>query len=882
MTLRAKTLVIIGVTTFSLVLILYVTSQTILLGSFGRLEKQLAGQDIERAMGALSNEIAVLDLVAHNWAARDDTYTFVQSPSDEYIRSNLVDEAFVGERINLILFINDDDQVVFGRAYDMHHERQMSAPESLRAHLTRNAPLLQHDDVKSTVAGIVLLPEGPLLVASRPILTSAQAGPIRGTLIVGRYLDAVEIERLAEATHLSLALRRYDDAQMPRDFEVARSFFIDSGSKGTSIFVQALGIESIAGYGVLENIYGDPCLILRAGTPREIYNQGRISALYFISALVAVSLIFGLMTLLLLEIVILSRLTRLDADVSRIGMSGDPSTRVSVTGKDELSSLAGTINEMLTALEQSQSELRESAQRFHDVACTTGDWIWEMDAEGRYTYVSPVVEQVLGYTSAEVVGRHYGDFFHPDERERLVAQIQEALRERRAIVRLPSPSIHKGGDRVILETSGLPLTDAEGNLLGYRGAHRDVTAERRLRERLDTVYTLGRELVLSANEQQVTEVVMDAARLMSRCQLCDLWLVNEEEETLVRRAVKATEQVRAGDVAALPLGSERGVVVAVARTGEPIYLPDVREDPRYIDAGVRGHSEFCVPLKVGTRVIGVLNAESTELDAFDLEEQQLFLTLADQASLAIENARLYEQMRLGRDRLQALSRRLVEVQEAERRHLARELHDEIGQLLTGLKLNLEMSKRLPADAVKTSLDQAQELVNGLVTEVRDLSLDLRPTMLDDLGLLPALLWHFERYTLRTNVRVHLKHTGLERRRFAPEVETAAYRVAQEALTNVARYAGVSEVTVRLWADQDTLGVQIEDQGTGFDPKIALNAGATGGLSGMHERVALLGGQLAIELASEGGTCLTAEFPLAASPGASILQDEQDLQDKAIE
>jgi signal transduction histidine kinase len=133
-------------------------------------------------------------------------------------------------------------------------------------------------------------------------------------------------------------------------------------------------------------------------------------------------------------------------------------------------------------------------------------------------------------------------------------------------------------------------------------------------------------------------------------------------------------------------------------------------------------------------------------------------------------------------------------------------------------------------------------------------------MLDDLGLLPALLWHIERYTAQTGVQVVFKHTGMERH-FASELETAAYRTVQEALTNVARHARVSEVTVRLWADQHTLGVQVDDQGIGFDPAAALAVSTTGGLVGMRERVALLGGQLAVESAPGSGTRLTAEFTL---------------------
>ncbi|HEV7474796.1 MAG TPA: sensor histidine kinase [Pyrinomonadaceae bacterium] len=207
----------------------------------------------------------------------------------------------------------------------------------------------------------------------------------------------------------------------------------------------------------------------------------------------------------------------------------------------------------------------------------------------------------------------------------------------------------------------------------------------------------------------------------------------------------------------------------------------------------------------------------------------------------------------------------MEVQETERRNIALELHDEIGQVLTGLKLTLEMGARLPAEEVGNGLAEARVLVNELMARVRKLSLDLRPAMLDDLGLLPALLWHFEHYTAQTQVRVNFKHSGLEKRRFGQEVETAAYRMVQEALTNVARHAGVPEVTVRLSTHPRTLLIEIEDRGGGFDLESVLSAGETSGLAGMRERAVLLGGSLNIESHPDSGTRVTAELSIADSP-----------------
>ena len=225
-----------------------------------------------------------------------------------------------------------------------------------------------------------------------------------------------------------------------------------------------------------------------------------------------------------------------------------------------------------------------------------------------------------------------------------------------------------------------------------------------------------------------------------------------------------------------------------------------------------------------------------------------------------EQQRLFEEVKAGRERLQILSHRLVEVQEAERRHIARELHDEVGQLLTGLKLTLEMSTSFPNDKIEASLNEAQSLVNELIARARELSLELRPAMLDDLGLLPTLLWHFERYSNQTKIQVIFSHSGLDRR-FAPALETAAYRIVQEALTNVARYAGVGQVMVQLWITENELNILIEDQGRGFDLETVQASGSSSGLSGMYERAALLGGQVGVITNPEVGTKITATLPL---------------------
>jgi PAS domain S-box-containing protein len=218
-------------------------------------------------------------------------------------------------------------------------------------------------------------------------------------------------------------------------------------------------------------------------------------------------------------------------------------------------------------------------------------------------------------------------------------------------------------------------------------------------------------------------------------------------------------------------------------------------------------------------------------------------------------------------RLQALSRRLVQVQEEERRRLARELHDGVCQILTSMAFAFEAGASAPPETAAAKMDEARAFLGEALTRVRELSFDLRPALLDHLGLLPALRCLIERYTAGTGVHVNFKHAGLEGR-VAPELETAAFRIVQEALTNVARHAQVKEAVVRIWVEADTLAVQVEDQGVGFDPEAMMAAARSHGLPGMHERVLLLDGQLVLESAPGSGTHVLAELPLRRHPERS--------------
>jgi signal transduction histidine kinase len=302
-----------------------------------------------------------------------------------------------------------------------------------------------------------------------------------------------------------------------------------------------------------------------------------------------------------------------------------------------------------------------------------------------------------------------------------------------------------------------------------------------------------------------------------------------------------------------------------------VILSDGTTDGRVDAADVPQHtagedlaSGIRVALRSRSKLLGSLVIWQTATQAragFTPEQEEIAREVADDLSIALQQARLFEEVLAARESLQALSRRLVEVQEEERRHMARELHDEVGQALTGLKLILQVLPRLAPETATAKMSEAVQLVNELTEHTHDLALDLRPAMLDDFGLVSALLWLFDRYQFRTGIRVTPEFVNLEQR-LPPNVETTGYRIVQEALTNVARYAGVAEVIVRLLRGPTTLRIQVQDAGAGFDVAAALAGGKRAGLAGMHERAALLGGWVKVDSAPSAGTQVMGVLPLS--------------------
>jgi signal transduction histidine kinase len=268
-----------------------------------------------------------------------------------------------------------------------------------------------------------------------------------------------------------------------------------------------------------------------------------------------------------------------------------------------------------------------------------------------------------------------------------------------------------------------------------------------------------------------------------------------------------------------------------------------------------------LPLVYGGKVIGALNVAGKPGEALAREQALLLESYANLAVVAIENSWLFDQVRQGSDQLRALSQRLLGLQEQERAHLSRELHDEAGQILSALMVRLSLLER-EAKAPhqwREQIAELKEIVTGVLNNLHTLAVKLRPASLDHVGLVTALEQYVQDYAGQHGLMVQFDALEIAGLRLPADTETALFRVVQESLANVVLHAHASRVDVLLNRRSGCVAVTIEDDGIGFDPAQVVRQNRLG-LFGMRERVEMLGGSLSIESAPGKGTAISVEVP----------------------
>ncbi|MFQ5459379.1 MAG: GAF domain-containing protein [Anaerolineae bacterium] len=429
---------------------------------------------------------------------------------------------------------------------------------------------------------------------------------------------------------------------------------------------------------------------------------------------------------------------------------------------------------------------------------------------------------------------------------------QEGLPEAepfRALVCIPLRST-SGSEGVMLLASrtARPLTDREIVVLGAIGrqvgaalhAARLFGSEQRRAEQLAVISEVGRHVTtVMYTEDLLWEIRRLASKLLGYS--VGVGLI-EGDEVVYRAGAGQTEEEARKRPKRYRVGDE-GISGRVASTGVGVRVGDVGVEPSYrLDPDYPNtRSELVVPLRTKDAVIGVLDVQSSKVNAFDESDEIVLTSLANQAAIAVENLRLYER-----------TKKLAVIEERQR--LARELHDAVTQSLYGVTLYAEAASRLlsagDVEGAAADLRQLQETAQDALREMRLLIFELRPPMLDEVGLVGALRARLEAVEGRAGV--HTMLVSDDHLELPPDVEQGLYRIAQEALNNALKHSRANTISVTLRMDGDDVVLRITDDGVGFDPEEADSQGGFG-VTGMKERAELLGGQFELAASPGGGT-----------------------------
>lgn len=498
MTLRQKTVLIISITLIIMIGILYVTSRSLLLKNFTDEEKQDTTNDVLQVEEVLNNEISSLSEKGIDWSAWDDTYRFIDDLNQEYIKVNLVDSTLSGLRLNMMAFFNIEGKMVMAKGFDLHDSRETPVSPSFKKFIAVNSFMIKHSSPQSSHSGIVLLDEGPMMIVSQPIVTSTRQGPVRGALVIGRYLDAAEIERVSKIAHLLVNVYRVGDSGNPPDVKTVENELTGRGK----VMIRPLDSDTVAGYTELEDVKGRQALVLRVAGPRDIYRHGQASVKYYVIFLVVSGLVIGMIILLLLERILLSRLSGLSKDIGRIGTGGDLSARVSVSGHDELAMVATSVNGMLAALEQAQNDLfenmalRHSEEHYRTLVEMSPDAVFIISS-GQCVFANAAGAELLGMGNAsKLAGVPAAEVIIPGNGADALVWLEQLIAHH-DVKRAEEKLIRPDGTVIDIQVAAMPFI-YQGNDAVQLVAQ-DITRRKRVEnELMEKDRRIGRELHLAS------------------------------------------------------------------------------------------------------------------------------------------------------------------------------------------------------------------------------------------------------------------------------------------------------------------------------------------------------------------------------------------------
>jgi PAS domain S-box-containing protein len=492
--IRQKTLLVLLLVTISLMSIVYEVSQKIMLDSISVSENEEAASNAQRFITNLNMKLQNLNQTGWDWSQWDATYQFVENNNSAYINGNMLDNTFINLGLNLMLFINESRQLVFGKEFDLDNQTEINLKNADVNRVLRNNYLFTNDPTQSK-GGLILFGGAPMLVISQPILTSAAEGPIHGTLILGTFLDKSETNTLAQSVGLPIQTFIIGTSPMPKDFQQANMNL----SPQEPIFVQVTNRTNVASYVLLQDVSSSPILIAEVDSYRTAYLQAKTSLNYLLAAFVALGIAIFAVTSFLLDKVVILRVRVLTDDVIKIEPNSDNTDHVTVRGNDELSNLGDKINDMLTTIHNSRielkkhaenleakveertSELKKSQELLRSIFTASPDSILAVDLKYNIVDANKQLHESSGYSREDLIGKPASLFLYEADYRRILKKLEN---QNSSTIHLECNIIKKDMSAYPSELAIGAMRNAQGFPFGFVVMIKDLTEKKELEKKL--------------------------------------------------------------------------------------------------------------------------------------------------------------------------------------------------------------------------------------------------------------------------------------------------------------------------------------------------------------------------------------------------------------
>lgn len=468
----SKKVLVITLIIFSVLTAAFTLTHTMQLSNFLKLEETDTLDNIEMVKNAISTEQGYLDYIVQDWACWDDTYRFIDDRNPKYINTNLQNKTLAGIKINVMLFVNESGSVVYAKSIDIDTAEERPVPKDLLRMVKDGILLLKSEN--NTKSGFILLEENPMFISCHPILTTTYNGPMKGTLIFGKYFDGKLLNSFKKSTQSSLLMCRVD-RDMPSDFQAKFTEFTESSNR---TIVEPLSEERVAGYFELLDVSGKPALIIRADFPRELYSRGErtLNNMYFF--LLLTGLMTGVGVKFALDKLFISRLIEIDNFVTRVRSEKDLSRRLCLRDNDELCRLSKEINGMLNEIYLTEQELTAQEREKKVLLDSLNELAIFVNPQLSIIWANKAALEFMGIELQKTVGLYLKN----------TPGISDSLFNYLKLEQIFVTGKKKSGEFISKDgkvwfVQAIPVTEEEGKIIGVLETCRDIT-ERKATETL--------------------------------------------------------------------------------------------------------------------------------------------------------------------------------------------------------------------------------------------------------------------------------------------------------------------------------------------------------------------------------------------------------------